>query len=70
MAQTLNATHFRPAPGRALADILSLFGPALRIARAIEAGSKATDADLSALGVKRAAFERIVSAQRGYSYAD
>lgn len=65
MSHTVNLTHFAPTGRSKLGSIFSLIGPALRIARAVENGTKPANADLAALGVGPAAFERILSAQRG-----
>ena len=65
MSHTLNLTRFAPAGHRSLTAIFALIGPAVRNARAVEAGSKPLDADLRTLGVKRSAFDRILAAKHG-----
>ena len=66
MSHTLNLPHFAPAGHRSLTEIFGLFGPAVRIARAIEEGSRASEADLHTLGVQPAAFDNILAAQHGF----
>ena len=64
MPLALNLTRVAPKGGSSLTAIFSLIGPALRVARAFEKRSQAADADLRAIGIKPAAFDRILSARR------
>jgi len=70
MFQALNLPRTASKGSSSLSGIFLLIGPALRVARAYEKRSPAANADLRALGIEPATFNRILSARRDLDTLD
>ena len=64
MPHAINLPRIAPKGGSLLTTIFSLIGPSLRVARAYEKRSRPAEADLRAIGIKPATFDRILPARR------
>lgn len=70
MAHTFDLTHFGAERRGSGFGFLTLIGPAIRVARAVEQHARPSETDLKALGLKASDFDRVLEGERAFYGAE